>query len=175
VSLKNKTNALTICIDLPIYSNLGEGSIDNMCRIINQFLPHYPIKMMFRVPLVVAVKDKFNYQEIKDNGEETKEKPNIAWKIYQKFKRLCNYNTQIKLCLDITRDLPEDKDIERWCAENLKMITISKNLFLSNKKNFPVLSKAHQRIIKKFMTYKVRISLKGSYPKENLEDYHKYL
>ena len=55
------------------------------------------------------------------------------------------------------------------------MITISKNLFLTNKKGFPVLSKAHQRIVKKFMTYKVKIALRGSHPKDNLEDYHKYL
>lgn len=55
------------------------------------------------------------------------------------------------------------------------MITVRKSLFLTNKKGYPVLSKAHQRIVKKFMTYRIKITLKGDHPHDNLEDYHKYL
>lgn len=47
------------------------------------------------------------------------------------------------------------------------MVTLSKDLFLTNMKGFPVLSKAHQRIVKKFMTYKVKVVLKGSLPHNN--------
>lgn len=158
----------TIIIELPIYPIIGEVRIDNMCRIMNQYLPYYPVKVMARVPLVMYSKNPVPL-------EEGKPKTNIAWQAYQKFKRLCNYNTQISLCIDITRDLADDKNVERWCAENIKMVTVSKSLFLTNKKGFPVLSKAHQRVVKKFMTYRVKITLVGDHPKDNLEDYHKYL
>jgi len=86
----------------------------------------------------------------------------VAWKSFQKFKKMINFSTQISLCLDLTREVIDDKDIERWCSENLKMVTICKSLFLINKKGVTVLSRAHQRIIRKFMTYKVKITLKGN-------------
>jgi type II protein arginine methyltransferase len=62
----------------------------------------------------------------------------------------------------MTRKIPSDNQVERWCGENIKLVVIDKELFLTNKKGFPVLSKGHQRIIRKFMTYKIKIALKGN-------------
>jgi len=42
------------------------------------------------------------------------------------------------------------------------MITISKNLFITNKKNVPVLSKNHQSIVKKLMNYEVKVVITGN-------------
>lgn len=145
----------TMIIDIPINSIIEGNSVENMCRIINGYLPNLNMDFVFRVPLVIQRKE--DYSNSLENGDEHKDNPNVAWTVFQKVKRLCNYHNQIKLCLDITRDLPDDKDIERWCAENLKMITVSKKLFITNKKGFPVLSRAHQRIVKKFITYHVKI------------------
>lgn len=93
----------TVLVDLPIYPIFAETKMDNMCRIMNQYLPFYPVKVMVRVPMVMYSKN-----DISEN------KANIAWKAFQKFKRLCNFSTQINLCIDLTREICDDQNIERW-------------------------------------------------------------
>ena len=44
--------------------------------------------------------------------------------------------------------------IDRWCGEPVKAVLINTSVFLSNKKGFPVLSRAHQNTVKKL--FKVR-------------------
>lgn len=49
--------------------------------------------------------------------------------------------------------MPSDTAIDKWLGEPIKAAILPTNIFLTNKKGFPVLSKAHQRII--FRLFKV--------------------
>ena len=73
-----------VLIDIPICSRLGENSVENMCRIINCYIPQVSMNLMFRVPLVV----NFKRPRQPEIDEEIKENPNISWNIFQKIKRL---------------------------------------------------------------------------------------
>lgn len=54
--------------------------------------------------------------------------------------------------LEITADLPEDdKILDRWFAEPIRAVILPADIFLSNNKGFPVLSKRHQSFIKRLM------------------------
>lgn len=56
--------------------------------------------------------------------------------------------------LEIGPDVPSDTVIDKWLGEPIKAAVLPTSIFLTNKKGFPVLSKAHQRII--FSLFKVR-------------------
>lgn len=49
--------------------------------------------------------------------------------------------------------MPSDAVIDKWMGEPIKAAILPTSLFLTNKKGFPVLSKAHQRVI--FRLFKV--------------------
>lgn len=51
--------------------------------------------------------------------------------------------------------MPSDAVIEKWLGEPIKAAILPTSIFLTNKKGFPVLSKAHQRII--FNLFKVNV------------------
>lgn len=55
--------------------------------------------------------------------------------------------------LEIGPDVPSDTVIDKWLGEPIKAAVLPTSIFLTNKKGFPVLSKAHQRII--FSLFKV--------------------
>lgn len=51
--------------------------------------------------------------------------------------------------LEIPADLPSSDVIDRWVGEPVKCAILNTNVFLTNKKGFPVLSKAHQSLVMK--------------------------
>lgn len=55
--------------------------------------------------------------------------------------------------IEIGADVPSDNVIDKWLGEPIKAAILPTSIFLTNKKGFPVLSKAHQRII--FRLFKV--------------------
>lgn len=55
--------------------------------------------------------------------------------------------------IEIGPDMPSDAVIDKWLGEPIKAAILPTSIFLTNKKGFPVLSKAHQRII--FSLFKV--------------------
>jgi hypothetical protein len=71
----------TVVIDLPLHPIIGETKIDNMARILNQYLPCNMIKIMIRVPLIMYQKNHLNMNDVDSNV-------NVAWKTFQKFKKL---------------------------------------------------------------------------------------
>ena len=75
-----------------------------------------------------------------------------TWNWWRKMRSLCEENTRLGLALELTNDLPEDEaEIQRWYSEPIRMIIIPTSLFLTNKSGYPVLSKAHQNFINKFL------------------------
>lgn len=61
----------------------------------------------------------------------------------------------IPLAIEIGSDMPSEAVVDKWLGEPIKAAILSTSIFLTNKKGFPVLSKAHQRII--FRLFKVQL------------------
>lgn len=57
--------------------------------------------------------------------------------------------------IEVGADMPSEAVIDKWLGEPIKAAILPTSIFLTNKKGFPVLSKAHQRII--FRLFKVGI------------------
>jgi protein arginine N-methyltransferase 5 len=77
---------------------------------------------------------------------------NLPWKQWNRFRTLTEYNTKIHVALELTSDLPTDeKLLEMWLAEPVKAVIVPAEIFVENSKGYPVLTKLHQRFIKKLM------------------------
>jgi len=70
---------------------------------------------------------------------------------WNRFRTLCDSNKKIGVVLELTADLPSEQEIERWTAEPVKAVVVPTSIFISNKKGFPVLSRAHQNVIRTFL------------------------
>lgn len=57
----------------------------------------------------------------------------------------------------------------------MRCLILPTTIFLTNKKGYPVLSKAHQIIVKKFATLEVQFILTGATRYQTIGYYHNYL
>lgn len=67
-----------------------------------------------------------------------------TWQLWQKFYAATGHHKKVELALVMTPDLPSDEEIKRWLGEKISILVVPHSCFLSNNKNFPVLSKKHQ-------------------------------
>ncbi|RLU15326.1 hypothetical protein DMN91_012320 [Ooceraea biroi] len=65
--------------------------------------------------------------------------------------------------------------IDRWLGEPVRCLVLPTTLFLTNKKGYPVLSKAHQAIVKKFAALEIQFILTGATRYQSISYYHNYL
>uniref|UniRef100_A0A8C2I0P0 Protein arginine N-methyltransferase 5 n=1 Tax=Cyprinus carpio TaxID=7962 RepID=A0A8C2I0P0_CYPCA len=90
---------------------------------------------------------------------------------------LCDYNKRICLAIEIGADLPSDTLIDKWLGEPIKAAILPTSIFLTNKKGFPVLSKAHQRVIFRLFKLEAQFIFTGAnrHSEKDLRSYLQYL
>uniref|UniRef100_A0A8C9TYW5 Protein arginine N-methyltransferase 5 n=1 Tax=Scleropages formosus TaxID=113540 RepID=A0A8C9TYW5_SCLFO len=87
---------------------------------------------------------------------------------------LCDYNKRICLAVEVGPDMPSDAVIDKWLGEPIKAAILPTSIFLTNKKGFPVLSKAHQRIIFRLFKLEAQFILTGT-SRHSEKDFRSYL
>lgn len=55
------------------------------------------------------------------------------------------------LLLELPADLPEEDVVSRWLSEPVSCLALSTQLFVTNSKGFPILSRAHQHVLRQFL------------------------
>uniref|UniRef100_A0A3P9LY27 Protein arginine N-methyltransferase 5 n=1 Tax=Oryzias latipes TaxID=8090 RepID=A0A3P9LY27_ORYLA len=98
---------------------------------------------------------------------------NLA-RLWNTFRTLCDYNKRICLAIDIGADMPSDAVIDKWMGEPIKAAILPTSLFLTNKKGFPVLSKAHQRVIFRLFKLEAQFIFTGT-SRHTEKDFRSYL
>merc|ERR1712243_220668 len=86
-----------------------------------------------------------------------------------------NSNNKINLCLCVTETCPDDVDVMRWVGEPVKTVRVPTSIFLLNKKGYPVLSKQHQNLIRKFIALDIQIIVYGAQRGHQMKFYQQYL
>lgn len=76
---------------------------------------------------------------------------------WHKFHTMCDCYKKMGVALELTADLPSEEVLQRWLAEPIKCVILSTSLFLTNKKGYPVLSRAHQAYLRRLF----KVSLAG--------------
>ncbi|KAH8601327.1 PRMT5 arginine-N-methyltransferase-domain-containing protein [Bisporella sp. PMI_857] len=91
-------------------------------------------------------------------SEKTKENKEVdlfeTWDAWNVIRSVCKYNSRLSVALALPRQMPTESLQSRWFAEPLRMLSFSTSTFLKNKGGHPVLSKAHQQLLSKYMRLK---------------------
>ena len=74
-----------------------------------------------------------------------------VWQVWDTIQTLTSYNAKLSVALQIQKGLPSKELIRQWFAEPVRALLCSTEVFLSNNKRNPVLSKAHQELLNMFM------------------------
>ncbi|KAL3859783.1 hypothetical protein ACJMK2_009977 [Sinanodonta woodiana] len=100
-----------------------------------------------------------------------------TWEWWHTFRSLVDNNKRIGVALELTSDLPDMSVLNRWLSEPVKAVIVSTCLFLTNKKGYPVLSKAHQNFLRHLFKLEVQLILTGvdRHPGKGIHSYQQYL
>lgn len=83
------------------------------------------------------------------------------WKTWTKFISLIRNVNRVKLVLEIGHELPSTKELDRWLGEPVAALIVNTKTFITNKKGYPVLPKAHQEFIKKMFNVGCQVAISG--------------
>lgn len=91
------------------------------------------------------------------------------------FRSVCNGNRRLGIALEVTPDIPAVEEVTRWLGEPIRCLIVPTSLFLTNKKGYPVLSKAHQMLLRKFVPLGVQIVITGTALHDSVHHYQQYI
>lgn len=114
--------------------------IYNYASVLNSILRENQVQISILLPL----------QE-EPGDATTRHDEGSVWQIWNTVQTLINYNARLSVALQIRKDLPSKELTKQWFAEPVRVLLCSAEVFLSNNKGYPVLSKAHQRFLNSFM------------------------
>lgn len=151
VSYASYLNVSAIMFNLPLTS-----CIPNLARLVNVSLhDNLFINFFVRVPMVSS------------NSVDT-------WKLWSAFSAACDYHKSIYLALELSADLPDEQELNRWLGEPIKAVIMQTSIFLTNKAGFPVLSRPHQVFVNKLFDLDACIFISGD-SDQNMRPYFEYL
>ncbi|KAK9468458.1 PRMT5 arginine-N-methyltransferase-domain-containing protein [Lipomyces arxii] len=81
------------------------------------------------------------------------------WEIWNSIRTLCEYSNRLSVGLQVPAKLPHQSVVLRWFAEPISILFLSASIFLENAKQYPVLSRAHQLFLFKYLKIKPSIVL----------------
>ena len=83
------------------------------------------------------------------------------WARWNRLRQLCEHSPALFAALELGGDLPPDCEVARWDGESVKVLLVPTSIFVSNKKGFPVLTKRHQAVIRRFARFNVQLLVTG--------------
>lgn len=107
--------------------------------------------------------------------EVKEEDTDDTWHWWNNFRSTANFEKKLSLALELTADLPDSVDIDRWLGEPIKCLVVPTHLFMTNKKGFPVLPKSHQVAIRQFLRQKTQILITGTQRHQHYKHYQQYM
>lgn len=135
----------TFLVDLNIPNNFV-----NLARVICKYLKE-PLSFYFNIPVT-------------EN----------AWDAWNNFRHIAGYSLKLGIVLCLTKHVPTHDEISRWIGEPIYGLSISTDIFILNKKGYPVLSEKHEEILKIAIQHKWTIVLTGE-PLPNMLEYFFYI
>ncbi|KAF9179489.1 hypothetical protein BGZ50_006880 [Haplosporangium sp. Z 11] len=95
-----------------------------------------------------------------------------SWERWNSLRNMAGSESKLGVALELSGALPSDQVLDRWFAEPVKVIILSEDIFLTNNKGYPVLSKRHQHVIRKFLKHKPSFIIQSStLPKLVLDEF----
>uniref|UniRef100_A0A6Q2Y0A2 Protein arginine N-methyltransferase 5 n=1 Tax=Esox lucius TaxID=8010 RepID=A0A6Q2Y0A2_ESOLU len=149
----------------------------NMARVLLNHIQtgHHSCMFWIHVPLISSDDmrdDDIENEPTKHTDDGSNDEKTWAW--WHSFRTLCDYNKRICLAIEVGADMPSDPVIDKWLGEPIKAAILPTSIFLTNKKGFPVLSKAHQKIIFRLFKLEAQFIFTGT-SRHSEKDFRSYL
>ncbi|XP_050447264.1 protein arginine N-methyltransferase 5 [Cataglyphis hispanica] len=143
----------------------------NLARIISDKVSNNNtnFQIWIQVPMENPIRQAYSYRAEDCPADEN------PWEWWNTFRTICDYNKKLGVALIVSHDVPEMEEIDKWLGEPVKCLILPTTIFLTNKKGYPVLSKAHQAIVKRFAALEVQFVLTGATRYQSISYYHNYL
>ncbi|MPC18736.1 Protein arginine N-methyltransferase 5 [Portunus trituberculatus] len=127
--------------------SLTSDRCTNIARIFhNKVVQGVCYQVWVRVPMQAPEEAASQYRSDRKQSGDGFEIDTWSW--WNKFHSVANIQKKIGLTLEVSADLPEQCVIDRWLGEPVRSAVLPTSIWLSNKKGFPVLSRAHQQLVK---------------------------
>ncbi|CAB1317208.1 unnamed protein product [Coregonus sp. 'balchen'] len=149
----------------------------NLARVLLNHIQtgHHSCMFWIRVPLISTDNmrdDIIENEPTKRTDDGSDDEKTWAW--WHSFRTLCDYNKRICLAIEVGENMPSDAVIDKWLGEPIKAAVLPTSIFLTNKKGFPVLSKAHQKIIFRLFKLEAQFIFTGT-SRHSEKDFRSYL
>ncbi|XP_050312352.1 protein arginine N-methyltransferase 5 [Anthonomus grandis grandis] len=119
-----------------------------LARVVNdKLVSSFSFSVWAQMPMV-----HFSRQD--PMGEEEQD----TWDWWNDFRTLCDYDKRVGLVLEVpeAKDVPPADEVDRWIGEPVKALVFKASHFLINHYGKPVLPKALQDLVRRFMTIDVQ-------------------
>lgn len=84
------------------------------------------------------------------------------WACWDRLRSLCEQSASLGVALELGLELPAAPDeMERWCGEPVRLLLLPTGSFLSNKKGYPTLSRAHQAAFSQVLRLRPKVVVCG--------------
>eukprot|EP00877_Chromochloris_zofingiensis_P008918 jgi/Chrzof1/427/Cz01g15150.t1 len=84
-----------------------------------------------------------------------------SWDRWHEIITLCDRNNLLGAVLEVSANLPPARLIRRWLGQPLRAVVLPTDVFTTNKRGYPVLSKAHQELVAVCYKHGVQVVLSG--------------
>lgn len=81
------------------------------------------------------------------------------WRAWNSVRSLCNHSSKLGALLEVQAEVPPLQEVLRWHGEPVKALLLPTNAFLTNKRGYPTLSRAHQELLTRFFQMGVQVAL----------------
>ncbi|KAG4068690.1 hypothetical protein HA402_002381 [Bradysia odoriphaga] len=120
--------------------------------------------------LVDALCDEKEEFGIEENHEDT-------WHWWNELRSTADFTDKMSIALELSADIPSKWEMFRWQGEPIGCLIIPSHLFIRNRQNYPVLTKAHQNLILRFkeVINNIALMVKCNMEDDNLRFYANHL
>ena len=81
------------------------------------------------------------------------------WRAWNSVRCLCNHSSKLGALLEVQGEVPPLQEVLRWHGEPVKALLLPTSAFLTNKRGYPTLSRAHQELLTRFFQMGVQVAL----------------
>eukprot|EP01087_Luapelamoeba_hula_P005205 TRINITY_DN15289_c0_g1_i1.p1 TRINITY_DN15289_c0_g1~~TRINITY_DN15289_c0_g1_i1.p1 ORF type:complete len:609 (-),score=84.79 TRINITY_DN15289_c0_g1_i1:32-1858(-) len=140
----------------------------NYARVVNQIALNLSYMTgWLRVPLT-SPKARLGH------NDDTPE--NDTWEWWNNVRSMAEHNVNLVVALELSADLPSQDHLRKWFGEPVKAVIIPTEVFVTNKKGYPTLTRAHQAFLTALFKYKIQVVLTGApRHKEGMVPYQQYI
>ncbi|KAL7063052.1 hypothetical protein AAHC03_01797 [Spirometra sp. Aus1] len=141
-----------VCISLRRLAN------PNLARILTSFTitEYAPVRIWISVPMSLM---EDSSDDGKEGGDACESSP---WHWWTQLVSLAGDTSEsFGLLLELGADLPSESVIRRWLSEPVSCLSLSTDIFVLNSKGYPVLSAAHQSVLRRFFKLNSQMMVHG--------------